>query len=264
MTYELALPAFIAGLFTFLAPCTLPLVPGYLGFISGVSLRDLSDPKRSTSARWQVFLNGLLYVTGFSVVFILLGSAIGWFGAVVMAEYQDVLRIVGGAFVILFGLFMIQSAFVYYRGKNISIPFLRMFSSEARLPVSSIVKPGNPLSSFVFGAAFAVGWTPCVGPVLGAILTVAATQASVTQGSVLLGVFSLGLGLPFLILAAGFGYFSVHMNRISRILPVISLIGGIFIVGLGFLLITNSVSVWTAFFFQLFDFINYDSIYTHL
>jgi len=171
MEFSLIIPAFIAGVLTFLAPCTLPLVPGYLGFISGVSAQDLQDLLKSKSVRRKIFLNGLLLVVGFSFIFILLGSLFG-LGGSALVQYRIWLSRIGGIFVILFGLFMVGV---------LRLPFLNV---EKHMSGIKALKPGNPASSLIFGATFAFGWTPCVGPILGSILTLAAASATVGQGSV--------------------------------------------------------------------------------
>jgi len=177
---SLVIPSFIAGILTFLAPCTLPLVPGYLGFISGVSVDDLKDPEKSHGARRKIFMNGLLYVIGFSVVFIMLGSLVG-LGGSALVQHRVLLGRIGGAFIIIFGLYMLNV---------LKLNFLNFLGGEHRIPIMNKLKPGTPLSSLIFGSTFALGWTPCVGPILGSVLVLAASSATVGQGTVLLAVFS--------------------------------------------------------------------------
>jgi len=251
MEFSLIIPAFIAGILTFLAPCTLPLVPGYLGFISGVSVQDLQDPLKSKSVRRRIFLNGLLFVIGFSLIFILLGSLFG-LGGSALAQYRIWLSRIGGIFVILFGLFMIGA---------LRLQFLNVEKNIGRIKA---LKPGNPVSSLIFGATFAFGWTPCVGPILGSILTLAAASTTVGQGAFLLSVFSLGLAVPFLIIAGGIGSASNYISRLSKYLNVISIIGGLFLIFLGVLLLTNKLGVWIAYFYQWFNFINYKQLLDYL
>lgn len=251
MDFSLIIPAFIAGILTFLAPCTLPLVPGYLGFISGVSTNDLQDPTKAKIARRKIFLNGVLYVIGFSLIFIALGSLFGLGGAA-LVKYRLWFSRIGGIFVIFFGLFMIGI---------LKLPFLNV---EKHIVSVKALKPGNPTSSLIFGAAFAFGWTPCVGPILGSILTLAASSATIGQGAFLLAVFSLGLAVPFLIIAASIGSASAYLAKINKYLNVISVIGGVFLVFLGVLLLTNKLGVWIAYFYQWFDFINYESLLDYL
>lgn len=254
MDTAFVVPAFIAGLLTFLAPCTLPLVPGYLSFIGGVSLQDLKDPAKAASARRKIFLNGIFYVIGFSAVFILLGSLFGWGGSA-LAQYRVPLSRIGGVFVIFFGLYMMHV---------ISLPFFSFLGGERRIRLPQSIKPGNPTSSFVFGSVFAFGWTPCVGPVLGAILTLAASSTTVGQGAFLLAVFSLGLAVPFLLIAAGIGSASRYLGCLALYLNAVSVIGGLFLVFLGILLVTNSFVLWISYAYRLFDFINYESLLNYL
>lgn len=249
---SLIIPAFIAGILTFLAPCTLPVVPGYLGFISGVSLDELKNG--SGRARLKIFMNGLLYVVGFSAVFILIGSLFGLGGAA-LAPHRIWIARIGGIFVILFGLFML--------GLD-RLPFFRFLSRKRQLPAVKFIKPGHPLSSLLFGAAFAVGWSPCAGPILGAVLTLAASSATVGQGALLLGVFSAGLAVPFLAVAASVGWASAHLGRLSRYLGWASVIGGLFLIFLGILLLTGQFNWWLAYAYRLFRFIDYDRLLDYL
>lgn len=251
MEFSLLIPAFIAGILTFLAPCTLPLVPGYLGFISGVSSGDLQDPTRAAIARRRIFFNGVRYVIGFSVVFIVFGSLFG-LGGSALVQYRTWLSRIGGIFVIFFGLFMLG----VFR-----LPFLRV---EKRVGSLKAIKPGTPASSLIFGAAFAFGWTPCVGPILGSILALAASSATVGQGALLLAVFSLGLAVPFLVIAAGVGSATRYLAKMEHYLRVISFVGGAFLLFLGVVLLTNNLSAWISFFYQLVDFINYDKLLDYL
>jgi len=251
MDLSLAIPAFIAGLLTFLAPCTLPLVPAYLGFISGVSQKELSQTKRLGRIKAKIFLNGLFFIFGFSVIFVLIGTLVGLVGTT-LAQFRPWLSRIGGFIVILFGLFMLNV---------VKLPWL---GREIRLKTPSFFTAGKPLNSFVLGLSFGLGWTPCVGPVLGAILTLAAVQATAIQGGLLLGVFSLGLAVPFLLIAAIIESASNFIFKAGRFLRIVSIIGGLFLVFLGLLLLTNHFSLWITFFYRLFDFINYDRLLKYL
>lgn len=251
MDFSLVIPAFIAGLLTFLAPCTLPLVPGYLGFISGVS----SNQAEASQVRGRVFLNGVFYVLGFSLVFIALGTLFGLLGAAV-GPYRSWLATIGGVFVILFGLYM--------TGVFDKLSFLNFLQSEKHFSFTKRLKPGNPLSSFIFGGTFAFGWTPCVGPILGSILTLAAAHATVGQGAFLLTVFSLGLAVPFLLIALGVGHAAHYIKKITPYLKAISVIGGLLLIILGVLLLTGQFGAWIAFFYRLFNFINYQNLLDYL
>lgn len=253
MTLALVIPAFVAGVLMFLAPCTLPLVPGYLSFISGVSQDELRDPKRLVRLRPKILLNSVFFVLGFSLVFIILGTVFGVGGAA-LAPYRVWLSRVGGLFIIMFGLLMIAN----WQPRFAALAGAKVFS---RL---RFMKPGNPLSSLLFGSALAFGWTPCVGPVLGAVLTLAATSATAFHGAFLLAVFSLGLAIPFLMVAVGIGSASHYLAKLAPYLRFIAMCGGFLLVFIGVLLLTGSFNLWVAYFYKLFNFIEYDRLLNYL
>lgn len=244
----LIVPAFVAGLLTFLAPCTLPLVPAYFAFISGVPASDLQDEMATRKIRMKVFGNGVLFVLGFSVVFIALGVVAGLLG-IAFAPYQVWLSRIGGVLVIAFGLFMLGA---------LKVPFL---NREFKVRGSSA---GGPLKSFVLGASFSLGWTPCVGPILGSILILAGASGTALQGALLLAVFSLGLAVPFLVLAYGIGSAEGYIARLTPLLNIITLVGGVFLVGLGILLITDGMSLFIAQSYRLLQFLHYDALINYL
>lgn len=249
MTLELPLilGAFIAGLFMFLAPCTLPLVPGYLAFISGTSLKNLSNKAKKKKAKRKIILNGIFYVLGFSIVFTTLGSLAGFVGGALDA-YRIWLVRIGGVFVLFFGLFMM---------KVFDIPFL---DKDIKLKTPSFFKTGKPSNSLLLGVLFALGWSPCVGPVLASILTLASTSATVLKGSLMLFIFSMGLGVPFLLIAFSIGSASSILDKLSKYLDTVSFIAGLFLVLLGILLITDNMALLVRYGFELFDFLNYDAL----
>lgn len=286
MDISLVIPAFIAGLLTFLAPCTLPLVPGYLGFISGTSLEDLKDPLKASGAKRKIFWNGFFFILGFSAVFIIMGTLIGFVGATFLAPYRIWLSRLGGIFVILFGLFMLHphtnvildaflakflSSFrhllfkitqLFGVGVNVlKIPFLTV---ERQFKAPALFARGRTLNSFILGSAFAFGWTPCVGPILGSILLLASTSATAFQGSLLLAVFSAGLAVPFLALALGIGQASQFISKISKYLSVVSIIGGILLIFLGLLLLTGNMALLISWGYRLFRFLNYERLLDYL
>lgn len=252
MNISLIVSSFIAGILTFLAPCTLPLVPAYLGFISGSSLEDLENPVVAKKARGKIFLNGFFFMLGFSAVFIVMGTLVGFIGAALLAPYRRWLGRIGGVFVIIFGLFMLNV---------LNIPFL---TREKQIKAPALFKRGKPLNSFILGSAFAFGWTPCVGPILGSILLLASTSTTALQGAFLLTIFSAGLAIPFLLIAAGIGSSSRYIQSISPYLSVISVIGGIFLIMLGVLLVTEKIGVLISHSYGLFRFINYDRLLDYL
>lgn len=222
--FELIIPAFIAGIFTFLAPCTLPLVPGYLAYISGTSSGALSDPSTLRTAQRRILLNSVAFVLGFTLIFIFFGLAASRIGNVLLV-YRTALVRIAGIFLILFGLQM---------SGVLRVPALM----RDRIPtVPASFRRGNTLTSILFGAAFAVGWSPCIGPVLGTILTFAATNGSETIGAVLLGSFALGLATPFLVIALSISsateritsYIAFTQKKKALILSVIGTLVGFLI-----------------------------------
>ncbi|MBN1779238.1 MAG: sulfite exporter TauE/SafE family protein [Candidatus Buchananbacteria bacterium] len=249
--FSLASPAFIAGLITFLAPCTLPLVPGYLVFISGVSLSDLKKQNLNFKNRRAIFLNGLFFVLGFTFAFVGLGLAAGAIGHG-LGRYQFYLARVGGVFVIIFGLLMLDL---------IKIPFL---NQEKKIKIPQIFQRGNGLNSLILGAAFGFGWTPCIGPILGSVLLLASTSTTIVQGGGLLLIFSLGLAIPFLLLALGISQATLLLKKITPVLKIFSLVGGVFLILLGFLMLTNQLGIWTGYFYHFLNFSNYQRIYDFL
>lgn len=251
MASEFVIPAFIAGILTFLAPCTLPLVPGYLAYVSGVSAGDLKDGRKLKFARRRIFINGALYVLGFSFVFIAFGALAGFAGQA-LTPYRPWLARIGGILVIIFGLFMLG----FLR--------LRFLSREFRLGATNFFLEHRPRNSFLLGAAFAFGWTPCVGPILGSILLLASVSQTALSGALLLSVFSLGLAVPFLAIALIIGSALRYVAKFSKYLGAISTIGGIFLIFLGILLFLDKTAILIPYGYRLFRFINYERLLDYL
>ncbi|MBI2030645.1 sulfite exporter TauE/SafE family protein [Candidatus Kaiserbacteria bacterium] len=242
----LILPAFIAGILTFLAPCTLPMVPAYLGFISGASAQEaLGDT--SGRLRRRIFFNGLAFVLGFSAVFILFGVFAGYLGHLIPG-YRLLLTQIGGVFVIAFGLFMLGV---------FNLPFL---SGVHRMNVTLPFARGSYLNAFGLGAAFGTGWTPCIGPILGSILLLATTEGSVGSGALLLGVFSFGLAIPFLLVAAALGSAEKKIQALVPYLGIVAKVSGTLLVVIGALLLTDNMSYLAGYMYKIFWFINYDAL----
>jgi cytochrome c-type biogenesis protein len=210
--------AFAAGLLSFLSPCVLPLVPSYIGFLTGMTLPEVSGRRRAA------LIHALLFVGGFSLVFILLGASATALGRA-LNYYQVWLQRVGGALIILFGLLCLG---VFKFG---------LLTQERRLHLER--KPVGYLGSVLVGMAFAAGWTPCIGPVLGGILGLAATSTDVSRGMLLLGVYSAGLALPFLIAAVAIESFLDWFQRFRRFLPWVMRTSGVLLIIVGVLLVTG-------------------------
>lgn len=247
---ELVLPAFIAGFFMFLAPCTLPLIPGFLSFISGSALSDLEKKEVDTIARLKVMLNGFLYVLGFTTIFMGLGM-LASFGGQALVQYQTWIARIGGVLVIFFGLYLMD----FFTWKR-----LDFLNNNYSIKTTAFLKPGTPLSSYLFGAIFALGWTPCVGPILASILSLAATSGTVVEGAVLLAVFSAGFALPFLILSAVVGSAITYLRKLNKYVGVIAKVGGLFLFILGILMVFQRVGYINTYLLDFLGFLNYDRI----
>lgn len=213
--------AFLGGVVSFISPCVIPLLPAYLSFLTGLSPDELKEQKNGS----QIIIPALLFVLGFTVVFVALGATASVLGSF-MRSYQRIFTIVGGALVVLFGIFMTGI---------IKVPWLY---SEKRLDLSKTKSLGR-FSGFFMGMAFAAGWTPCIGPVLGSILTLASATSSANQGVLLLFVYSLGLAVPFMVVALMFGYFAPYLKFISRYSVVINRIAGVILIMVGLLIATG-------------------------
>jgi cytochrome c-type biogenesis protein len=226
-TTNITLPvAFLAGLLSFLSPCVLPLIPGYISFISGASIKELSAAEDLKKIRFTVFVNSLMFVLGFTVVFILLGASATAVSKLLL-RYLKPISVAAGALIVIFGLHTIGI---------IRIPFLYF---EKRF--QSSVKPAGLFGSFLIGLAFAFGWTPCIGPILAGILAVAASQKTVFSGIILLFTYSLGLGIPFMATAMSITLFFNVFSRVKKYMRVIEWISGALLVIIGILMITGGL-----------------------
>jgi len=222
------LTAFVAGLLSFLSPCVLPLIPGYISFISGASLQELSSTADIKKVRRKVLLNSIAFVIGFSVVFILLGASATAISKL-MLKYLRPVSIIAGVVIIIIGL------------HTMGVFKIAALYSEKRFQTNT--KPVNVFGSFVIGLAFAFGWTPCIGPILAGILAIAAAQHTVWKGIQLLIVYSLGLGIPFMITAYSITLFFKLFDKIKKYLNIIEWIAGLLLVVIGILMITGGLTV---------------------
>lgn len=243
--------AFAAGILSFLSPCVLPLVPAYLAHLTGTTAT--LDPSRSE--RRVTVTHAVAFVLGFTLVFTIIGASVGLLGAVVsddssyaVRDHLSLLAKIGGVFLIVMGLNLIGI---------IKIPFLyRSYTLEtATASVSSGVggsgsRWGNLgyLKSVGVGAAFAIGWTPCIGPVLGAILTLSATTASVAKGTYLLLVYSLGLGVPFIITGLAVVPVTRFLKSIRGLMPIVEITTGVLVIFVGMLLFFNELAIFNTYF----------------
>jgi len=225
--------AFTAGLLSFVSPCVLPLVPSYITYITGVSFKDLTDEKAKSKVRWATILHSILFISGFSTVFILMGASASYLGQI-LVEYQSWIMKVGGLLIIVLG--------IHFTG-IINIPFLQM---EKRFELRK--KPLGYLGSFLVGVVFAAGWTPCIGPILSTILIYASTSKNYMTGVYLLTVYSLGLGIPFFLSSLAFNAFLSAFDKIKRYMRWVTLISGIFLIIIGILFLTDTFREINIFF----------------
>ena len=231
--------AFIAGLASFLSPCVLPLVPAYVGYLGG---RTAFEDKESDQNRWSVFSHGLAFVIGFSLVFILLGIATSALGSLLI-EARNWLEKIGGIVVVIFGLHMTG----IWR-----IPFLQYDTRKQAQPDRS----RGYLSSLLMGVFFSAGWSPCVGPVLGAILTFSLSGGSVVTGGTLLAAYSAGLSIPFLIAALGVGWVTTTLRKYGKAMHYLEITMGVILIIIGNLLfwgLFKKITIYLTRFGSLFN-----------
>jgi cytochrome c-type biogenesis protein len=221
--------AFAAGAISFLSPCVLPLVPGYVSYVVG---KSASDPESGYSIERRLATAGLsiCFVFGFSTVFVLLGASATALGQLLF-KFRYELNVVGGAIVILLGLFMLGAVKVAWLQRD--------------LRFHGFGEGGRPVAAYVLGLAFGFGWTPCIGPVLGTILTLAAAQASVTGGVALLGVYSLGLGVPFVLAALFTDGLIARIKAIGRVGRLLEPAAGAIMIIMGIAMITGQLSAFS-------------------
>jgi cytochrome c-type biogenesis protein len=211
------------------------LVPAYVSFVTGLSFEELTRGTDRIRVKWTTLTASLLFIAGFSTVFILFGASASLMGQVVLA-HQQLLRWVGGAFIVFFGLYVM------------GIFNLPALAADRRFHLQG--RPAGYLGAYVVGVAFAAGWTPCVGPILGSILLYASTKQSLWEGVQLLAVYSLGLGLPLLVTALSFNTFLSRMKSIGPYFPIITKLSGGFLVAVGILIATNSLSILSSYLTQ--------------
>jgi cytochrome c-type biogenesis protein len=237
MIHDVSIPAaLIAGLISFLSPCVLPLVPPYLVYLTGATIEHVADGEAASASRRAVMASAVLFVLGFSTVFVALGASASLIGGFIHAWSAE-LSIVAGIVIIVMGLHFL------------GLTRIDLLMREGRLPIP---RPVGLWGAYLMGLAFAFGWTPCIGPILAAILSIAASEATVEKGAGLLAVYSAGLGIPFLIAAFMVEQFSSLFARMKRHLAKIERAMGVLLVitGIGFL--TGSVSAISIWLLETF------------
>ena len=226
--------ALLAGAVSFLSPCVLPLVPGYVSYIAG---RTASSDDEVRNGQFRVFWLNLCFVLGFSSVFIGLGASATAMGQLLL-RWRFELNLVGGAIIVLFGLFMLGAA--------------RWSAMERDLRFHLDIPGGQPLASYVLGLAFGFGWTPCIGPILGAILTASAASATVGEGVALLAVYSVGLGIPFLLVAGFSGKIAGRVRAIGRVGRRLHQVAGLIMILMGIAMMTGHLSALSYWLLDAF------------
>lgn len=232
--------AFFGGFLSFISPCVLPLVPAYISFMSEVSVEELSNPERETPFIPSVFTSTLLFVVGFSVVFVLLGASATVFGRLI-SGHMDLLRKLAGIVLVVFGL------------NTIGLLRIGFLNYEKRLNVNTRKMTGA--RALVMGLVFAFGWTPCIGPILAGILAMATTQESVQLGITLLFVYAMGLGIPFILIGLATGWSMNFFEKIKKHFRAVEIVSGLLLITIGVLIFMNRLGMLSGFFMELFPFL---------
>ena len=228
--------AFAAGIFSFLSPCVLPLIPSYLSFVSGVSLDEMRGDQARTDVRSRVVLNSIAFIVGFSLVFVSLGASASFLGSLFLG-YRNLIRILGGLFILVVGFYLIG--------------LFKIAALERYLQFNLKDKPAGYLGSVLVGITFAVAWTPCVGPILGAILALAGTSGEVSRGTLLLTTYAAGLALPFFLSALAIDSFFQFSQSFRRYIQTIHVMGGVLLVVVGILLLTDYMTFLNSYVLRL-------------
>ena len=224
--------AFLAGLASFASPCVLPVVPGYVGFVTGATLEDFRSADRG-SVRRRAAVHSALFILGFSALFIALGASATALGSLVRRALP-LIQQVGGALIVVFGLYLL------------GVVRMPLLLQEKRIQLST--KPAGMVGSAIAGVAFGAGWTPCIGPVLASILLYAGLSASMVHGAALLGAYALGLGVPFFVAAVALNWFLIRSRSLRPWLVPIERAAGIVLIVVGALLFTGRFAALSRFF----------------
>ncbi len=222
--------AFVAGLLSFFSPCVLPLIPAYFTFITGFSIEELTE-KYNSKIRKKVFLSTFLFVLGFSLVFILMGASASFLGGL-MYTYKKLIRIIGGILIIILGIHLTGL---------VRIPGLDF---EKRITLEK--KPLHFLGTLIIGMGFGAGWSPCIGPLLGSILIIAGSQETVWQGVILLGIYSTGLAIPFIIISIFINFLLTFIKKASKVLKYVNVVAGVVLIVVGLILVSNKLYVFSG------------------
>jgi cytochrome c-type biogenesis protein len=229
--------AFTAGLLTYLSPCLLPMIPAFVAYITGISFSDFKDANKKDEIRRKTIIHALLFIAGFSLIFIALGLTATFLGKILF-RYQKYIRIIGGILIMLFGL------------QLTGILKLDFLIKERKINIAT--KGASYLGSFLIGVTFAAAWTPCAGPILGSILVLAGAKADMVTGVKLLTLYSAGIAIPFFLTALLVNTFLEHLNKLQKYLNLINRVGGTLLVIIGLLMATNYLAVISDRIFSSF------------
>jgi cytochrome c-type biogenesis protein len=228
LTLSVLLFSLFMGLVSFASPCILPLIPSYVSYITGISYNDLVSQESRRKNMNITLLHSVAFVVGFTIIFVLLGATASFTGAV-LSQHLDLIRIVGGALIIIMGVFVMDV---------VNIPFLQR---EAKLQLKT--RPAGYAGTIVVGMIFGAGWTPCTGPFLGSVLALAMETDTLGRGMALLTFYSLGLGIPFILSALAISAFLSSFNKLRKHFKVIKIVSGAVLIIMGVLLITDKMTI---------------------
>jgi cytochrome c-type biogenesis protein len=231
LTASILLYALAMGLVSFASPCILPLIPSYVSYITGISYDELVGAESRRKNMRITLFHSLAFVAGFSLIFVLLGATASLAGNI-LSRHLDMIRIAGGVLIIVMGVFVMDV---------INIPFLQR---EAKLHLKT--RPVGYIGTVVVGMIFGAGWTPCTGPFLGSVLTLAMTANTVNKGMTLLAFYSIGLGVPFILSAVAIGVFLASFDKLKRHFRAIKITSGVILIIMGLLLVTDSMTLLTS------------------
>ena len=232
LTLYILLYSLAMGIISFASPCILPLIPSYVSYITGISYDELVGRESRRKNMNTTLFHSLAFVTGFSIIFVLLGATASLAGSV-LSQHLDAIRIVGGVLIIVMGIFVMDV---------VNIPFLQR---EAKLHLKT--RPAGYAGTVVVGMIFGAGWTPCTGPFLGSVLALAMTTETLGRGMALLAFYSLGLGVPFILSAIAISAFLSSFDRLRRHFKAIKIASGVILIAMGILLVTDSMTLLTSY-----------------
>lgn len=238
LTLYVLLYALVMGLISFASPCILPLIPSYVSYITGISYDELVSRESRRKNMRVTLLHSLAFVAGFSIIFVLLGATASLAGSV-LTRHLDAIRVTGGILIIVMGVFVMDI---------INIPFLQR---EAKVHLKS--RPAGYLGTVIVGMVFGAGWTPCTGPFLGSVLTLAMTANTLNKGVALLTFYSIGLGVPFILSALAISVFLSSFDRLKKHFKAIKITSGLILIVMGILLVTDSMTLLTSYILSTWE-----------